>query len=506
MKKTHIVAQFALGIIILLAVILYFGGADYVQVFSNVSIFWFAMACIPAFVIQAITAFQQYYICKTTGIPFKFKDSLFISNWGGLIGFFNAGLDFLYTLESVKNYGSTDRTTALNRLGFMYSVGTVVTVLGVFLGVFYFGNYLSTSFVYYPLMALSIVMLVCAIGFLAFLIGPQWVMNIKHRLFKVAILNKVFGKLLSDDLVTKRKEAVVLFCSSLLNWVVKALEWVFLSYAVGAPLPFWFCFSIFFIVDLSRQVPFVPTNFGVNDIVTALGLSTAGMSVAAGLVFAMLNRLDNVVSNSFAIISPSHLTSVFSKLNANTDEIPSIPKEYKTQQLNDEKFTLNLGCGEQKIGNIRVDMMPTSATTHVFNIDEGIKFPNSTFDVVYERNYLEHSKNVGKHLSEIYRVLKEGGIADITTDNASCFRYYLFGTHTGRYEKLHNTPESIKEHGKDCHYSIFTKQHLLNHFEAAGFKVIGIDYIKTDTLGRFIDLVTFQHPRIRVIARREKIV
>lgn len=154
---------------------------------------------------------------------------------------------------------------------------------------------------------------------------------------------------------------------------------------------------------------------------------------------------------------------------------------------------LNLGCGNQTYGTHRVDIRPTPSTTHVFDIEKGIQFPNDFFDAVYSRNLLEHIRNVGFLLEECHRVLKKGGTIDITTDNAECTRFYLFGTHTGRYEKIHPG---------DKHYSIFTESHLNNHFEAAGFKNIQIECVKTDTSGRFIDMIVRQKPRLRVTATK----
>lgn len=157
------------------------------------------------------------------------------------------------------------------------------------------------------------------------------------------------------------------------------------------------------------------------------------------------------------------------------------------------KRILNLGCGNSTYGSDRVDFIKTSATTMVCDLEQGIPLADNYFDLVYSRNLLEHLSNVGFHLKECYRVLKSKGEIDVTTDNASCWRYYLFGTHTGRYE--------VKHLG-DHHYCIFTKKHLLNHFEKAGFQNIRIQYAKTDTSGKWLDLVTFIKPRIRVEAQK----
>jgi predicted SAM-dependent methyltransferase len=154
---------------------------------------------------------------------------------------------------------------------------------------------------------------------------------------------------------------------------------------------------------------------------------------------------------------------------------------------------LNLGCGESKFGTVRVDFIKTQTTTNVWDLEKGIPFANDYFDLAYSRNLLEHLRNPGYFLEECYRVIKPKGLIEIITDNAECQRYYWFGTHTGRYER---------KHPGDHHFSIFTKSHLLNHFSKAGFKDIEIDYVKTDTIGKWIDLFTFQKPRIRVRAKK----
>jgi len=165
--------------------------------------------------------------------------------------------------------------------------------------------------------------------------------------------------------------------------------------------------------------------------------------------------------------------------------------------LQEQVRILNLGCGEDTFGTHRVDMVPTKATTHVFNVEKGIKFPDKFFDAVYERNLLEHLRNVGFHLEECYRVLKEGGTLTLITDNAECRRFYTFGTHTGRYERLRK-----ERSPNDKHYCIFTVNHLRNHLEQAGFIIIKLITVDTDTMGRFLDKFGRTKPRILAVARK----
>ena len=155
---------------------------------------------------------------------------------------------------------------------------------------------------------------------------------------------------------------------------------------------------------------------------------------------------------------------------------------------------LNLGCNEDIYGNFRVDVRPTKATTHVFDVEKGIQFPDEYFDVVYERSLLEHIRNVGFHLAEIHRVLKKNGKLTIITDNSSCLRYYIFRTHTGGYM---GHRQFLEHDGFDKHYCIFTPEHIKNLLLETRFKIIDIRLVDTDFKPTFfLDQITRRIPLI----------
>ena len=168
---------------------------------------------------------------------------------------------------------------------------------------------------------------------------------------------------------------------------------------------------------------------------------------------------------------------------------------------------LNLGCGNQTYGTHRVDVRQTPSATHVFDVEEGLQFDEGSFDEIYERNLLEHLTNPGFHLKECYRVLRVGGNIMLITDNASCMRYYVFGTHTGRY-KGHR--RYFSDNG-DRHFAIFTKEHLKNLFEHVGFTILSMSYVDTDfTPSKLLDKAMrslhvfplLSYPRIKIVARK----
>jgi len=140
------------------------------------------------------------------------------------------------------------------------------------------------------------------------------------------------------------------------------------------------------------------------------------------------------------------------------------------------KRILNVGCGNDRYGTNFIDLYPSRHEVIKCNIDEEkLPFPANTFDEVFVKSLIEHLKNVGFFLSDVKRVLKNGGKVIVITDNAHFLGYHIKGTmHTGGYER----------HGRigggsgsfDRHYALFTPNHLRNYLETSGFKNIEIRY------------------------------
>jgi ubiquinone/menaquinone biosynthesis C-methylase UbiE len=161
-------------------------------------------------------------------------------------------------------------------------------------------------------------------------------------------------------------------------------------------------------------------------------------------------------------------------------------------------LTLNVGCGKERIGDVRLDFVAGSAA-NIIGDAQHLPFRDGVFIEVYERNVLEHMANPGQHLTEIRRVLREGGLLRLITDNAACLKYYLLRTHTGGYSK---------HGGKDKHYALFTMEHVRNLMQVSGFEVERLEFIGTTYFTRFFDLFVrlfmpaLSYSRILVEARR----
>ena len=95
------------------------------------------------------------------------------------------------------------------------------------------------------------------------------------------------------------------------------------------------------------------------------------------------------------------------------------------------KVVIDLGCGpSKKHGMIGIDILPLPGVDIVANLEEGFPdIPDNSVDEIHSAHFLEHVLNFELLMSEIYRILKPGGIAKITVPHFSNPYYYSDYTH-----------------------------------------------------------------------------
>jgi predicted SAM-dependent methyltransferase len=136
---------------------------------------------------------------------------------------------------------------------------------------------------------------------------------------------------------------------------------------------------------------------------------------------------------------------------------------------------LNVGCGNDTYGTDFIDIYPTRKEVIKCDVDrQALPFNAESFDEVYAKCIIEHTKNPNDFLKKCYKVLKKGGKIKIITDNAGCWVWHA--PLNFLYSQQHYK-NSIREGKLDRHYSLYTNLHLANHLSSAGFRNIKVGYM-----------------------------
>lgn len=146
---------------------------------------------------------------------------------------------------------------------------------------------------------------------------------------------------------------------------------------------------------------------------------------------------------------------------------------------------LHLGCGKRHIpGFVHIDAVDYPHVDHVTTIDNLSFIPDGSVDLIYNCHVLEHFKRreVGRVLTEWWRVLKPGGVLRISVPDFAqlCAVYQregridlVVGALFGRQDYLYN-----------IHYNVFDLASLTLALEQAGFDAVRrYDWRQTEHAG-----------------------
>ncbi len=170
---------------------------------------------------------------------------------------------------------------------------------------------------------------------------------------------------------------------------------------------------------------------------------------------------------------------------------------------------LNIGCGNENYGDVRVDVSRTLATNIICDADSPLPFRDEIFDEVYSRCLFEHLKNPHSFLQEVKRILKRGGKAMLITDNASYLRFHMSRKSLIKIGWRHGG-EYYSMNPLDKHYALYQLEHIKNHLDICDLKINELKLIShrgdekpSKKIDKLINLFlgkNFALPRIKIVA------
>lgn len=144
----------------------------------------------------------------------------------------------------------------------------------------------------------------------------------------------------------------------------------------------------------------------------------------------------------------------------------------KSKERLTANLVLNLGCGKQMYGDVRVDLYRDKANL-LADVEKSLPFQNDVFDEVYSRHVFEHLRNPSSVLCEMVRVLKPEGKLALITDNAGYIPYHL---HPKLGSGFHSWYGYRGVSHIDKHFSLYTPEHLKNHLLDQKLQILIIQY------------------------------
>lgn len=123
---------------------------------------------------------------------------------------------------------------------------------------------------------------------------------------------------------------------------------------------------------------------------------------------------------------------------------------------------LNLGSGgDRRDGCLNVDRNPAASPDLVWDLDRyPYPLPAGHFDHIHALDVVEHLADIAAFMQEAHRLLREGGLLEITTPHFSCSNSYTDPAHRwhlGYYSFDYFTPQRRYDTGGSAQFSIETR-------------------------------------------------
>lgn len=140
--------------------------------------------------------------------------------------------------------------------------------------------------------------------------------------------------------------------------------------------------------------------------------------------------------------------------------------------------TLNLGCGRDKWGTDKLDLVPLIKGCKKWDFNKNAKMPykNNTFNEIHAYNLLECLANPQFFLDDVYRILKPKGKFEILTHDFMHRRFFLKKL-SNSYDPsvFPNAPTQVPR------LALYDENTIRNRLILSGFKNIAVERFRWDT-------------------------
>jgi len=307
-KKTLLNILFGLiGIGVLYWTVSIYGMDNYINVFLKASPIFILLAILAPLAEEISASYQLKTVFKSTNMPLSFKDMFWIELWGSFLGDLQKGIGIFVIIDSIAVKAKISHIDSTSRFSLYYAVAMIIRAVATGVGIFYFMRVVPVQYQSIVMFFIILVFL-GAIGLLLTVFGNKTIKSLIIKVFgKVPIMGKIVNNMVQIDVKEPKTTILTLFALGTFNWIMSASHWLFISYAIGYPIDFWFCLATVSLISLVKLIPLFPSSIGVYDLALAAGLGVVNIPVYVGLSFAMIERFTDIASNTIAVLKPEYL-------------------------------------------------------------------------------------------------------------------------------------------------------------------------------------------------------
>lgn len=305
-KTVYLILQALIGIVL----IVYIAACrldidEIVSVVKNTQVTYFAFAALSYFTLDLILSYRLFYLLQQIGYRIEYHRVL-VSHLGGMLvgditpgrsGYFLTPV-FLKRIAGVRASDAMACIFAPQGLEFLLKVG------GAFAAIIYL--IFKVEITHLTSITLwSAIFLLLLVG--GFMLAVAWLdERYTGRLFgRIPLVGRFVEQFLSfkDSSIRIRKNIKMIIVLYMVGWVFSGLQWYLIGEAMNLPITYLEFFLLHPLITTLMFVPLTPAGLGIMESGTAIALSLLGILPATGFTFALLVRVNILLTDSLGITS-----------------------------------------------------------------------------------------------------------------------------------------------------------------------------------------------------------
>jgi len=304
--KNKRLIQILIGIIIILLIFTKIDFFQTIKIMFSVNPIYLFISILLYVILNLSHAIRLKISLKSLNHDISLKDAFRAQICGMLIGDITPGrIGYFSCAYPLKKRNKIPISDTMSAVTIYQSIEFILKAIqggiGVIFLIYLIG--LSQKIVYLSIIALGFASF-CGIVLLIISTNRKFMkaLNVIKR-FKIGeqILN-FFYRFQDGSRGVKKGSFIPIFFLTFIGWFFRATEWFFLAKAIGINLPWLICLFLHPVLSAVEFVPFSPAGFGFYEgSIVIVFSSLLSISPASALAFTLLDRINNMFINLFAI-------------------------------------------------------------------------------------------------------------------------------------------------------------------------------------------------------------